>query len=140
MAKAKIQSKVPFLIDSIDRIWGKLIVEMELIENDYNFTINITRICDNNGVQTPLKPKQFTKEFEEINGLYEVVKTIVDQTLPYTERNQRERDMALLIYVQTDFVKDEEGNILEGKTIGNLNPEDWEIANTYDVFKQAQKK
>ena len=30
MAKAKIQSKVSILYDSIDRIWGKLIVEMKL--------------------------------------------------------------------------------------------------------------
>ena len=69
-----------------------------------------------------------------------MIKPAIDQNLPYSERIQRERDMALLVYVQTDFIKDQDGNIIEGKTIGNLNPDQWEIASDYSRFKKAVSK
>lgn len=140
MAKAKIQSKVSILHDGVDMKWGKLVIDMEVTRNDSNYTVITNRYAENDGVLTLIKTKTFVKDFAEIDALNEMIKPYIDYSLPYSERCQREEDLALLVYVQNDFVKDEQGNVTVGKTIGNLNPEDWEIANTYEVFKQAQKK
>ena len=140
MAKAKIQSKVSILYDAMDMKWGKIVIDMEVTRNDSNYTITTNRFAENEGVQTLIKTKTFIKDFAEIDGLNEMIKPYIDYNLPYSERCQREEDLALLVYVQNDFIKDENGDVIEGKTICNLNPEDWEIANTYEVFKQAQKK
>lgn len=139
MRKGKIQSTVPVLYDSIDKKWGKIIIEMEVIENDHNFTVITQRYSDCDGIVTFIRSKEFTKSFEEINGLYKAIKPHIDQTLPYIERVQRERDMALLFYVRTDFIKDENGNVLEGVTLADLLPEQWEIATSYERFKAAKK-
>lgn len=140
MAKAKIQSKVSILYDAMDMKWGKIVIDMEVSRNDFNYTITTNRFAENEGVQTLIKTKTFIKEFAEIDALNEMIKPYIDYSLPYSERCQREEDLALLVYVQNDFIKDENGEVIVGKTICNLNPEDWEIANTYEVFKMANNK
>ena len=140
MAKAKIQSKVSILYDAMDMKWGKIVIDMEVTRNDSNYTVITNRYAENDGVLTLIKTKTFIKEFAEIDALNEMIKPYIDYSLPYSERCQREEDLALLVYVQNDFIKDENGEVIVGKTICNLNPEDWEIANTYEVFKKAQKK
>ena len=139
MAKAKIQSKVSVLYDAMDMKLAKIVIDMEVTRNDSNYTVTTNRYADNEGVQTLIKTKTFIKEFAEIDGLNEMIKPYIDYSLPYSERCQREEDLALLVYVQNDFIKDENGEAIPGKTICNLNPEDWEIANSYEVFKSARK-
>ena len=140
MAKAKIQSKVSVLYDAMDMKHGKIVIDMEVVRNESNYTVTTNRYADNDGVQTLIKTKTFIKEFAEIDGLNEMIKPYIDYNLPYSERCQREEDLALLVYVQNDFIKDENGEVIPGKTICNLNPEDWEIANSYEVFKYSTKR
>lgn len=124
---AKLQTKIPVLYDARDCKIATVIVEMKVIENGNDFTVEINDFAENEGVTTHIKTKSFFKSAAEINGLYEMVSPMVDQSLPYSEREKQTKEFALLVFVQNDFVKDGEGKSMVGKTIYNLTPNDWEI-------------
>ena len=124
---AKIQTKVPVLYDSRDHKFGKVIIEMNVTQNGAGHTIEVSDSSNVEGVITHLRRKTFYKTAEEINGLYDMVASMVDPELSYTEREASMKSYALLAFVQNDPIKDAEGKNIKGKTIYNLKPDDWEI-------------
>lgn len=124
---AKLNTTVPVLYCTRDNKTAVIITEMIVTENGDGFTVDINDYADNDGVVMHIKRKSFFKTAEEINGLYDMVSPMVDQTLPYSEKQIQTKEFAFLVYVQNDFIKDAAGNTIEGKTIYNLNPDQWEI-------------
>lgn len=64
---------------------------------------------------------------EKINQLFAMVEPAIGKKLSRVEAEKLRHEMALLVFVQNDFIKDEQGEIIKGKTIYNLDPTEWEV-------------
>lgn len=136
----EIQTKNEILYNARENHFGRVIIRMESIPSEAGYDVTITDFAersvvtkDQDGndvagtVSLKLQSKVLNIPSAEINQLYGYVDAIVPKSMPYFERERELQRAALLAYVSSDFVRDQNGQQVQGKTIYGLSPTDWEI-------------
>ncbi len=136
-----IQTKTAnVLTDARSTKKGRIVLELKLSPSvdNYTATINdyketIIELLDENQVPVLVTKYDFLSSrtiqitAEKINLLYSAVDTMVPTNIPYFEREKQLSSLAFLLYVQNDFMTDENGNEMPGITIYGLSATDWEL-------------
>lgn len=143
----RIKTKIPVLYDARENKYGIVVSQLEVKKNTLGYFSTITDFVEKESRYIPentegepieeqittyleqINQKHITISNEEINTLFGLVNHQVPADLPYFEREQVLFSYAFLVYVQNDFIKDEKGRKIEGKTIYNISPDNWEITN-----------
>lgn len=136
----KIRTKKQVMYCAREHKFSHITVEMSYIPTTEGYRATITDYIDaetahinEQGEEEKVPyPKQInTKNLlipnEQINQLFAMVEPAVGKKLSRVEAEQVRHEMALLVFVQNDFIKDEQGEIIKGKTIYNLDPTEWEV-------------
>lgn len=137
----QIQTKQPILYNTRDYKFAKIKVQLELSQTDSGYNAVITDFAEvkiitettgepiESTISTLINRKNIFISEPQINYLFGMVDNVIPKEIPFFEREILLRQNAFLTYVQNDFIKDENGDLVTGKTIYNLNPSDWEIIN-----------
>lgn len=136
----KIRTKKKVMFCAREHKFSHITVEMRYIPTEAGYSATITdyidkesTYTDENGVEQThqylmkINEKNITIPNEQINQLFAMVEPAVGKKLSRVEAEKLRHEMALLVFVQNDFIKDEQGEIIKGKTIYNLEPTEWEV-------------
>ena len=131
---AKLITTKEVLYDARDYKFGKVIIEMKTTRQGdfYHIEVIDTAVKEievDGQIQTTssfIKRKDLQKPTAEVDGLYAMVSASIPTDLSYTERQCKIEEIALLVYVQNDWIKDENGENTDFLIYG-LQPADFEI-------------
>lgn len=136
----KIRTKRPVMYCAREHKFSHITVGMVYIPTTEGYDTTIkdyidaeTAREDENGeeekivYQKSINEKKVFIPNEQINALFSQVEAFIPEKMSRVEAEKLRHELALLAFVQNDFIKDEQGEIIEGKTIYNLLPNDWEV-------------
>lgn len=120
----KLRSKTPLIYDARNLKAGTIELHAELTEKDGGLEVAVTDYLEKTrqdggtylweiGEGGAFLPK------EKVNQMYAAIAANLPTDMPYTEREEKVRQIAFLKYVQ--------GDLIDGKTIYGGAPAVWEI-------------
>lgn len=136
----KIRTKKQVMYCAREHKFSHITMEMTYIPTAEGYRATITDYIDattshqdENGeekevaYQKQINSKNLLIPNEQINYLFGMVEPHIDKKLSRVEAEKLRHELAFLIFVQNDFIKDENGKIIQGKTVYNVAPDVWEV-------------